>query len=388
MIQLQENERRDRSHHDFLDRGTRGRINPSPPPPHRPFDPATASGQRHARFVEDIESSLEQWASARGHTLNLSIPDTSNLSPYLVSPLIPPPDPINERRAIDTFNRSAGTYFDFLPAQRIVDLTARYHFSPTSLAEDQRALVRACVALGIYRERCWPIGEENWHWGDNKVRVYPGENVSPEYKSPTFARNAKDLGLHQEAGYYHAAMDGLQRWGSASTTALVALHILHLFVLACGGPREMREVLRRMVWQVTELGLHRTATARGYPESDRVDRLFFMTLYKDSWFAALCGHPPFLKYGDFDRIHSDGIFGTHDMGRGGLEALPFLLELVLFENELATLVATPGKERQFSTEAVIALEQRWGEWMVSMRDDQVLNERPLLHAYCTIRFNW
>jgi hypothetical protein len=187
--------------------------------------------------------------------------------------------------------------------------------------------------------------------------------------------------------------------------------------LSCGGPDEQREVLRRMAWQVTELGLHRLPTARAYPASERVDRLFFMTLYKDSWFAALCGRAPFIRYGDFDpgvlvraNVEDSAVvplhlFGSRDLHTSGLEALPFLLQLTMFENELATIMSRPvvvghedgadgggaageGRPLQFGVDAVLELEQRWGEWMVAMRDDQVLNERPLFHAYATIRFNW
>ena len=57
--------------------------------------------------------------------------------------------------------------------------------------------------------------------------------------------------------------------------------MLHLYVLAAGGPQDMRDILGRMAWQVKELGFHRDVTAKLYPASDAADRLFFMTLYKD-----------------------------------------------------------------------------------------------------------
>lgn len=73
----------------------------------------------------------------------------------------------------------------------------------------------------------------------------------------------------------------LQRYPLINPPHTVTLHIIHLYVLAVGGAQDMRNMLGRMAWQVMELGLHRAVTARNYPAGDRVDRLFFMTLYKD-----------------------------------------------------------------------------------------------------------
>ena len=44
---------------------------------------------------------------------------------------------------------------------------------------------------------------------------------------------------------------------------------------------ETRDILRRMAWQVHELGLHRKETAEAYPPEARVERMLWATLYND-----------------------------------------------------------------------------------------------------------
>lgn len=133
----------------------------------------------------------------------------------------------------------------------------------------------------------------------------------------------------------------------------------------------------------------------------------------NSWFATLTGLPPYLTTGTFDvqfsrpfptpldpsppppqrptaaggSIEGDGTSTSE--GREyhrGIDAHPFLVQLTLFENELATLMHVP--DTQISIDVVLDLERKWGDWMVVFRDDQLKGEKPMHHAFSMIRFHW
>jgi hypothetical protein len=68
---------------------------------------------------------------------------------------------------------------------------------------------------------------------------------------------------------------------NADITFAVALHIIHTAALLVAGPEEVQSLLGRMAWQCRELGIHRHVTARSYAPADKIERLFYTTLYKD-----------------------------------------------------------------------------------------------------------
>ena len=161
-----------------------------------------------------------------GQHLNLSLSAPSPLAQLLENPpALPPLNTPIEEQAMHVFIRALGTYFDFLPPQRITDLVARYHASPNSLSVDQRCLVWACICLGIFRERRWPAADTpGSHFRSARA-------TSSTHVTPTAAGDGQSAGFDygprgtgnggsEEAPYYAAAVRSLDEWGSASSTAL------------------------------------------------------------------------------------------------------------------------------------------------------------------------
>lgn len=164
---------------------------------------------------------------------------------------------------MNTFLRLLGSYFDFLPSQRVTDLTTRYHTAPHTLSVDQRCLVWACICLGMFRERRWPANDTRSVMTRKRDRstsnstaahptpgalglgaagtagpgpattsgasmgmagglAPPGAGSGRNGDGSSFDYGGRDMGnaSYEEAPYYAACVRGLDEWGSASSTAL------------------------------------------------------------------------------------------------------------------------------------------------------------------------
>jgi hypothetical protein len=71
-----------------------------------------------------------------------------------------------------------------------------------------------------------------------------------------------------------------------------ALHLLHFWALRHGSKADFEHVLERMNEHCLQLGLHQKATVALYPAEESGGRLFYLTMYKDTWVSSLCNVTP------------------------------------------------------------------------------------------------
>lgn len=105
-------------------------------------------------------------------------------------------------------------FFDFLNRQRAHDLLRRFQTQPEGLGGDQRALVLACLALGLYRRRELAEGLIIIHGDSDEAANSPSKRLE--------ARNEDEWigNMRYEVLYFRWALKELDQWGSASPTAL------------------------------------------------------------------------------------------------------------------------------------------------------------------------
>lgn len=111
----------------------------------------------------------------------------------------------------------------------------------------------------------------------------------------------------------------------------------------------------------------------------------FLTTF-NSWYATICDQPPFLRWSEIDHDLSTAAVEAKDLD-GGPDAVPFLVQLTVFENDLLTRLHG-GSSQALSTEYVLDTEARWDKWTKAFREEQGRVSRPMLYIYANIRFHW
>lgn len=132
-------------------------------------------------------------------------------------------------------------------------LYGRYRSIPSSLTDDQRALIYAVLCAG--------------HFNQFRARMAGGEPVPEDQR--------------QDVTYYHMAYLSLANCNQPSLVAMWALFYLTPFTIEMGGPAETKDLVSQMAWHIRELGLHRQATAALYPPQDQV--IFAAFFYTEMW---------------------------------------------------------------------------------------------------------
>jgi hypothetical protein len=155
---------------------------------------------------------------------------------------------------------------DTIDRPRLLNLYNRYRALPTSLTDDQKALVYAALCIARH----------------SQMRDGPATAM---FDPATPSR--------EDVTYYRMSKDAVQAWNRPSVDALCtyraiaglivgALFCLSSYVTPHGGMQDMRDILGQMAWQVKELGLHRIATSKLYPPQDMVQHLTAAFVYTDT----------------------------------------------------------------------------------------------------------
>lgn len=347
-------------------------------------------------FVMSVEHAVERWAAGKGahspsfirayltdagYPMSMSLSDSFPLRASFNRPLPPiQVDHARDERHMEGFTTMLH-YFDFIPPAQLQNILHRYHATPELLDNDEQALLFACLCLGRYREitmtdlgtlertdadyfrRAVLLLDQCTKASYTSLRESPGATcvklLTDQERSTAYTCTRCGREAYPRLAIYSVG------WRSKCASWAYS-------AIAQSSSTQKRKSWKRCcLAQSTKTGQYRTASCP-------TDCL--------SWYATICDQAPFLRWSEIDHDLSPADGDMTDLDRG-VEAVPFLVQLTVFENDLLSRLHA-GPSQTITTEYVLDTEARWDKWTKAFREEQGKVSRPMLYIYANIRFHW